>query len=74
MPRPTLSATDQEQMRTRWRAGVRPSCPVCGVPVIDRPVPTPEGVSYVRRRSWLTCPRCGRQVIADDAREGPPCT
>lgn len=68
LTRATFSSSEEADLRRTWRAHARASCPCCGVPLEARPVPTPKEVSYVRSRSWLTCPRCGRTVVVDDRR------
>jgi hypothetical protein len=62
---------EQEQIiRRDWGRDGAAVCPVCRETLTGRPVPRPSAVSYVRRRSWLTCPGCRRTVVADDPRTG----
>lgn len=70
MNRPTFSPADEAEIRARRRAGAQVECPHCRVPLAVEAVPPPDGVAYVRRRSWLTCPSCRRTMVADDPREG----
>ena len=75
--RPTFSQAQEMALRLRWAANGEAACPMCGVPLEDRPVPQPSQVSYVRRRSWLTCPECRRTLVADDPKgrgEAPDAT
>ena len=64
----TPEAFTHEQVRELGRdvrAGVRPACPVCAVPLDERSVPPREDVSYVRDRVWLVCPSCRRSAVVD---------
>jgi len=62
----TYTAEERLRLAEAWRGGAAVSCPRCGTGLQPRPVPRPETVSYVRTRSWLTCPGCGRGLVADD--------
>ncbi|HSG49495.1 MAG TPA: hypothetical protein VLA43_16870 [Longimicrobiales bacterium] len=70
LTRPTFSRNEEAALRRCWRDTGEAACPRCGVPLEARSIPSPTAVSYVRRRSWLACPRCHRAVIADDPRDG----
>ena len=65
------SAEERRRLAAAWRAGDPVSCPRCGIPLQARSVPRPDAVSYVRTRSWLTCPGCGGALVADDPRRAP---
>jgi len=41
------------------------TCPRCGGPLDEWPVPPRADVSYVRDRLWLVCRPCSRTVILD---------
>jgi hypothetical protein len=62
----TYTAEERLRLVEAWQAGIALPCPRCGAALETRPVPRPEAVSYVRTRSWLTCPGCGRGLVADD--------
>ena len=47
------------------RAGERPRCPVCSVPLDETAVPPRGDVSYVRDSVWLVCPSCHRSAVVD---------
>lgn len=66
MPRTSYTTQEEAALRQAWKAGVQPDCPRCDRTLSARPVPRPGAVSYVRYRSWLSCPSCGRAVVADD--------
>lgn len=44
-------------------------CPACGAPLVQRDVPHPPDVAYVRRRVWLLCPACKRTATVNLAPE-----
>ena len=71
LTRPTFSPRAASDLRRLWKEVGAAHCPECRIPLVPEPVPQPREVAYVRRRSWLTCPGCGRSVIADDPREVP---
>ena len=71
LTRPTFAPGVESALRRLWREEGAAQCPECRIPLVAEPVPQPRDVAYVRRRSWLTCPGCGRSVIADDPREAP---
>jgi len=52
-------------MREALRAGQIPECPECGGPLSVRPIERPEGVGYVRHRSWWLCSGCRRSAVLD---------
>lgn len=68
--RPGYTVEQEQVIRSDWGRQGSARCPVCGEDMIARPVPQPAAVSYVRRRSWLTCGGCGRTLVADDPRTG----
>ena len=61
-----FSRLELAELRERRRQGAPLRCPRCQVELEARPVPRPPGVSYVRRRTWHLCPRCGRSAVLDD--------
>ncbi|MEJ2541643.1 MAG: hypothetical protein P8188_17045 [Gemmatimonadota bacterium] len=71
MERDDFSREQKERLAAAWRARRAVVCPHCETRLVRDRVPTPEGVAYVRRRSWLRCPDCGRSLVADDPREAP---
>lgn len=46
------------------RTGI-PTCPRCDKTLQGRPVPRPDAVSYVRKRTWYVCSECGRSAVLD---------
>lgn len=65
-----FTAAERAALARTLAEGKEPTCPACGTPLSQRPVPASRQVSYVRRRVWLLCPACTR-TGAVDVREDP---
>jgi len=50
------------------RRGKSLRCPRCGGAVGRRAIQPEQGVAYVRRRVWLSCEGCGRNLVLDERR------
>lgn len=57
-------------MRETLRSGQIPVCPECGGLLSVRPVERPEGVGYVRHRSWWLCSGCRKSAVLDTRQTG----
>ena len=64
MMRP-FSAEEKEGIESAFRAGVPLRCPTCDVALDERPIAIPTAVSYVRRRTMVSCPACKGHVVLD---------
>lgn len=67
--RATYDAEEERQIRERFVAGERPTCPRDGAVLTLRDIGGGSfGLGYARRRQWLLCPSCRRSVIFDRER------
>ncbi len=64
--RPVFTRTELAELKGARERGEELECPRCHLVLKPRPVPRPPAVSYVRRRTWYLCPRCGRSAVLDD--------
>ena len=67
MTRPARFTDDEtHRLSAAFRGGRPLDCPRCASALDPRPVPPRRDVSYVRRRMWVTCPRCHCSIVLDE--------
>ena len=59
------SHDDIRTLEASVAGGLSLACPRCSAPLDRRDMPPRRDVSYVRKRIWLVCPRCHRNVVLD---------
>lgn len=60
-----FTAAERRDLARALAAGGTPRCPACDIELSQRRVPPSKQVAYVRRRTWLLCPECGRTGAVD---------
>jgi len=66
MKRPdSYTISERQAIADGLRSGGPATCPRCGGPLDEWPVPPRGDVSYVRDRVWLVCGPCARSVVLD---------